>query len=559
MAILLFVVTIWVLDVSVIASTVDDDTRLVTTPPITYTPTIEEDDFAEDEEYRIAKSNSDTTMASCIERLPVATIPLFDSLDERMYNYTDNLMDRFPNLDYTDEFDGENLRNITTTIQDLVAIGDATGSSGVITRVIRRTAWMRKWVWTMVSMMEYMVRRPNLTIAESARILISMAPSMHAFLYSLFMLKLDFPDLFFGFQNIVHTVVKYNPLYMGGDPVWYLRLVPELSGPHGNPSVSLISLPLDIPDVDLLDTRWGGFLEQIRSRPDRLVRRIHELIGSPMFATSAARPAFTHASPIIGSLGLAMYTVRYFREFEPSIFSQLVAAGLLDLKPSGFEARLSNMITTLTRFRHLMTVRSIWELFGQSITNPRILLKHIIPIDHASHKYMSTSSDDFVETVSVVLEDSIMETLISISRLSKFALAGRLLLNGDDFETLIEYFYADVFDPRNKVFKQVATGVYRPSEIASEQPEILIGVGRILGITFKIGNPEDVIGRYLGRPSRTSLNNGTTLNPLFFESTHIRKGFYDVILENTIESMFPLPGVGIISALDILSRQTFVL
>jgi len=523
--------------------------RYVDTPAITYTTTMQEDTFAEDEEARFdleLSTDSESVFAAIADRIPVVCIPFLDQLADLVDRHADRVLE-FPRLVYSDELDGELLRNITLNIRFLVEVG---GSNRLyVSRLVRRLGWMRKWAWTIVVIMEHITSRSGLTFRESELLLVSVAPTMHAFVHALFHLGIDFPDFFLGFQNVISTVTKFHPIYtLDDDSTWYIRLTPEFR--TGMPTMDFLSVyPLDVPDMEFFVTEWGeDFFAQILHDRRCLVQHIHRLLLSPILSR-AYRPSRFEALSLIEPLALTMHTLRYLKEFRPEYYQELIMAGLLDMKLNRAEIPLTRIIQIATLMHDHTTIRGIMEHFHRLIRDDRVLLTDIVPIDNMANRLISIRRQDQLTEIPFYEDHKLI--LISIANLTRFQLAGTIELGSLPIMNIYEALLATLFHQGNGIF-WFNRGEYYLTETAMSQPLLLVGIGRLFGLIVKHGNRFNILGRYISA-SPTS----TLLESLFFSSEEMRKGFYDVFLPNCLDTRYQ-SGYEIAKALDTLGREIFV-
>ena len=523
----------------------------VNVPAITHITTMQEDEFAEGGEIRIQieqTTDLESVFRSLVDRIPVDSVPFLDILAELVETHTDRVLAQFPRLVYSDDLDGTLLRNISANIQ---SIADTSGSNiRHVSRVVRRITWMRKWAWTIVVLMEHITRRSGLTFRESELLLVSIAPTMHAFLHALFMLEIDFPDFFLGFQNVISSVTKYHPIYTRDDTVWYIRLTPEFRNEIYT-SEPIPVFPLDVPDVEFFESQWGEeFLAEILTTPRSLVQHIHRLLNS-LILTRPFRPSRFEASALMEPLALTMHTLRYLKEFSPDYYRELVLAGLLDSKPNRAQTPLTRAMQIATLLHDHVTIRGIMEHFSNLILNDKVMLTNIVAIDNMANRLVSISSQEI--GTRLVYSTDVKETLHAISNCTRFELAGPIHLGFVPIQDLFEVLLDNVFLHANGIFT-FSHNHYQLTESALTRSSLVLGIGRLFGLIVKSGNPLNMLGRYITIASPSS----TVFETFFFSSETLRRGFHDVILENSIESIYQY-GSQIVTALDILSREFFVL
>ena len=517
--------------------------RLSDVPPIVHIVTMVEEEYAQLEEGRVEeeiRSGSDDFLSEALDRLPTRLVVYFDTLATVIDDYADRIFEQFPNVEYDEQVDGVALRNISATVSILAKNRSHTT---LISQIVRRMGWMRKWTRTIVSMMEYIVKRPFLSMSQTEIVLISLAPTMHAFMHALFHLEIDFPNLFNGFQSLVSNVSKHHPMYVE-DPVWFLRIGREFG--IGQYPV-FRSIPTFVSDAEFFENAWGDEFGTFRSNPRLLVAKTHAFINDPIFLQRLL-PWISAIPQVVDSLASVLFTIQYFREHEPEVFDRLLALGLVDLKIQSVDKILRRIITMASLVKHFSTVRGVVEIFGHLILDDDARLEQITAVGHLANRLvpMSQSDNSFhmqsKETVALMLEE--------LGGITKFNLAGYIFLDAISIESLFDEMLMDVFDPDNGVFEVTPSGLYAPRTSSSTA---LVGVGRLLGLVFKSGNHDNILQTYVfvirGSPP------AGIFQTLFFGSQDIRTGFYDVILENTVESVYP-DSLSFVHVLELLSINT---
>ena len=526
--------------------------RFIDIPPITRTTTLDEDEFAEGEEAFFelgTNSENDQPLLALLDDLPIPCVTFLDELSLLVDNHSDRILQHFPRLVYSEEIDGEVLRNISANIHSLV---DASGSHRItVSRIVRGLGWMRKWAWTMVVVMEHIASRTGLSMKESELLLISIAPSMHAFLHALFYLEIDFPDLFFGFQNIIMSVGQYHPLYIEDDPVWFIRLTPEFRTDMST-NRPLVKMPVGVPDLDFLQMEWGDDrFEELLVDPHVLVREVSQVFRCPIL-NRPFRPSYSESVTVMERVSLVMYTLAYFREVDAEYYQQLVLAGLLDFKLDRIQQPLSRIIQMASLMHDYATIRFLIEIFGDMITDKKALLFLITPIDNMANRFVRIRRDQH-ETLFPFFPE-IQDTLTTIANLTRFQLAGYIQFGSVPLTLIFEPLMENLFSSTSGIF-WYNNGQYLLTEHTRTQPLLLIGIGRLLGLIVKFGNPGNILSQFIGSSSSPL---SSVQESLFFSSEGMRQGFYDVIIQDTFEGVFKV-AYNIIENLEFLGREVFVL
>ena len=505
---------------------IDASTRMITVPPIFSTVTRFEDFECsrstsmyaeimfhdEDPEYfsLCQPPPRDDVDASLLEPVFVSTGPL-------VFNITDRIISSFPLLVFNSSSDGLVLRQLVSAAR---AIQRAAIDQPAILLAVHQSDWMRQYAWCIRTMVDHWANSPNLSFKDTERYLSSIAPWMHAFLHALFIMKIQFQNVFddCASWDIVNAIVRYHPKYTKDDGVWYIRSSRQWT------QITRPPLIFDSPDEDYISSLWEGVPE-------------HPLNAS-MTALMSSAPGFSifYDQHLIS---VAFLTLKFLGPYSLHIpLEEANIESINDYVGTDFSAALSSRIAFATVFGYIVTPSNL-----MSLVTPISTSNTYVPIRLNFHK-----------TVMLIPRDTLaLSTIYQVSKLTKYHLAGKVefeLIDGgestsltDGLEGFFEDVLEDIFHTQSGFFERGNNSVYRRSiESSGEYPledflsysQISTSIGRIFGLVFKFDDSRPLLARYI-RPEK---NNSTVYETLFFSSFYIRNGFYDVYHDNMIETLF---------------------
>ena len=472
------------------------------------------------------------------EYFPFAQPPPRDDVDESMNapeyvsferitsQIVETVMDRFPYLVYNETHDGVLLREFIHSVRQIAWISIT--HAPAIVFAVHQSDSMRKFAWSVRAMVDH-VAMSSTTFKETERLLVSIAPWMHAFLHAFFILQIHFPGLIEDnhSQDVIYALVKYHPLYTNDDGVWYIRTTPPWNS--GDPP--RIPLVIDRPDGEF----WG---DRIPSET-ALASLLPSSDLSSLYAYDTIRGSFLTWKSFHDSTG---WPSIHLVPSQIEIFNDYVETNYL----AALHGRLA-----------------IAEMFS-SIISPKNILSVISPYSTAN-AYMEMRLGNHRRVVTINRSNMSMSTIYVVSQYSKYDLAGRIEFGFVDESDVretpkpypggMERFYEDlmeeIFDITSGYFELVGEdGSYRrtttsgPLGVFLSPRQVSVAIGRIIGLILLDDNPGNILTRFL-----TVRPNSSIIDCFFFESYHIRAGFYDVYHSNMLERMFHNNGTRLLEAL----------
>ena len=433
-----------------------------------------------------------------------STRSVLDDLDEKFNLVSDRINDKFPRIFYVDHVDGELLRSI---IADIFVLDK---SSSHLMYTIFASKSFRKFAWTVSMALDFLLNK-EIGFRESEKIIISIAPYLHAFSRILFILEFDSPTLFQPPAGFLECITQFHPIYTNDDGVWYVRQV--------------ISNRIEVPRLFFVTTR--GDLEMMWSDldyPQTLIDPLSllEVLRSSItvsFLLSSTNPIFE----------LVLTTIKFFSEFDRPTYTQLVDAGLfripidveIFIRESPDMAEIGHSILQRLPREYPTTIDRIKTIKSASSINFRIPIK----------------TRDQTKIIRLNQTSLITDFLAEISNMSRFDLAGTLVLDPPiDRQTLVTELLSGMFES-HFVGSTLKENVTR---------HVARAIGRTIGLIIIMGNPGRVLKRYINQDSEN------VFQSLFFSSREIQRGFFDVF-----QSFHFTTTSSLLEALDLMSENRY--
>lgn len=462
--------------------------------------------------------------------------PDYGYISPRIDLITDRIISNFPQLVYDEQRDGELLRDVVSAA---VRIGSNSIEVPGIELAVHQSDSMRKWAYCVRMMIDH-ISLSAFSPIEYQRILASFAPWMHAFLKSMFFMGIHFDNLLEDNSSldIVHSIAKFHPKYTLDDGLWYIQYTEKWN-------TLRTPIQLDDSDIDYIYSLTNDMDEDI----DAATSRPQQSPDNPLAAL------LTHQMDTFGDyakIELAYHAVKYTR----TCWMENIC-----LSPTSEQIDYLNEFVSTNYYHALRSRFAISDIFGQFL-EPHDLLNVLTPIS-VSNIHVRLRSGMHTKRMTVNLCNLAMSTIYSLSFLTKYDLAGMIGFDyvdnsGEDCETtsppvdMYESLLEEIFHIRSGFFETDESGnVFRTNSAASLDQflhpyDVSRNIGRVIGLAVKLRPLTAVsLTRFMSpvSPSRT------VLESFFFNSTHIRSGFYDVYIDNMLETLFHNNGTRLFEAL----------
>ena len=488
--------------------------RSLSLPPIIIRPTPEESAFATIDTLSYVNDNNALRDSVAIEILPQAIVDLIKILEHGAEQIVTQSASMFPRLVYNEEIEGMIYRNVTMTSDELKqTIGEGSHTLRLVGSALRASRKFRKWAWYLNMMMQQL---PSFPIDKAELIVISMTPMTHAFTSICADLHLDFPSLFSGLEWVLYRMVTQHPLYDEKIDVWRIRMNLDTTTsplfPLHSPmdweyiedfvwNVNAVSRdPTDL--MMLLLTSIRGVLDEVKS-PVRIFGQ-----GLVYFRKKTAK-----LQRIIKS---TIYSMRYLDEFEPS-----------KRYPWRFAMMNPLDINAIVRFIHVHRNSMVNCDFAMIESLASVFKRHL---DIRLKMFMPSNS--------IVLRKALCPVLRIETGMNLTLFVDQILA----FDTHDLFFlkFAATRDLHNtlQLFSQPLPGAIlaRDQEgdtrLVNFNTRTEVTLGRTIALLLRARQWESV------RSILPHASNSTVLETVFFGSSHVRKGFYDLFPLGYVERMF---------------------
>ena len=412
---------------------------------------------------------------------PFAQPPRRDDVDDSMLEpeYMDfigstnlvvsSIIDRFPKLVYNETSDGNILRQFVQAARTIRRI--SVYSPGIVLAVHQSDS-MRQFAWAIRMMFDHIIVASS-SFKQTERLLVSMSPWLHAFLHALFLIETHYDRLLddVASWDIINAIVKYHPLYTGGDGVWYVRTTKRWDLVLSRPP-----LAIDGPDHDHILSLWDN--------RDPLEASIRAFITSDDFESLYD----------FAQLSSAYLTLNYFRE------ASNVSLHGLNLNQSDLLLLDEYVQTNYYAALHGRVV--VADIFSDCLSPENLL--HVVSAYATANNYLSMRSGNHRRVLTINKSQMAVSTIYILSAYSKYDLAGEIeflfIDHSDVRETPRPYpggtwaFHEDlldeIFDIRSGFFERSAIGSYTRTDSAGPLAlfltpfEVSVAIGRILASYF---------------------------------------------------------------------------
>jgi len=476
-----------------------------------------------------------------------------------------HFVNQWPKILYSDSIEGEMYREVDGYVGGVISAvesveGPKMGYMNIIRSTIRQSGEFRKWAWTNTMIMEYVCNNQVMSGRQVGLLLTSVASFVHLFNSAMFHLGIHYTELFMEFEKFVDTIVGYSPLYMGavGASTWYLRLGPEF--------VDALDVPSPRLELDEISRENVEFLLQDEEIPEDAILTVLDM--SLQHISSQATNISDHHSVRI--MALMFHVIRFYHdeEYEERFLAiQGALSRICDRHADLLNHVIANATTILPIWILRQTVGNILRFCNEYMMSESVLSNVQTWASASRHvpiRPLDNRIQIFLRGPPTENKDFLVQTLDHFSTLSIQDLAGEINVsvyaNPDGstgpFPGGIGAFYSlilgKIFDHNNGYFRAVLlSGTrkgpprriptirvirlshYTPTNI--KIPEHYRAIGRIIAMTLRAGNPENVLDPYIRSPSATASVN----DALFFNSNHnIKRGFYDIFHYNTFRNLF---------------------
>ena len=428
---------------------------------------------------------------------------------------------------YEESIDGSLLRNFTQLSRDIAETSERGLFFG---RFVRNSESMRRLARYIQHQLHYLASRP---MHETELVASSMAPWLHAFLYSLNQMDILYPLYWDQNGYALKILVRYHPKYTlgtgyhSGDGVWYILLDSHFASPGSLESYFERNVGVlweDVEDFflahgDSIPPRNASFLlQEIEYELDRYLK------GQTLDVVQDASTRierYTYALEVMHRTEKELDLV-----VDPGFMWSIVAFTRNEQRGNARE--------------NTVTVESLKRIFSPYFSPSEkvetlTLLPYYLPLVRAidlnitltltHHTGTGFRLDEVVKDILALTNDKMFLTFDWMTR--EDDAAGVL-----DTETLI-YEIMDLFiSPGADTFDPFAGDLL--DDINDHYRDIQIALGRFMGMLFSMGYVDCIVGRYIvGRGPLT-----TIFETVFFNSRFVRQGFYDVYLYGTLEQSF---------------------
>ena len=563
-------------------------TRYLSEDSIPFTPVFDDDEYFEgtigEHEYRsaierderdISETESDDSEYSdedYVEQMNESfpdLVPFYEHLESTLDDMVDNrILARFPRLVYIHEIDRPLLQSVSRSARQIKElVSENSNMKEILHACMRHSLSIRKFFWSISIMMEYLVGTPGMSFKDTQIALIAFTPYIHLLTHLSAHLDFIIPRYFSGYQNVIASIVKYDPRYLVRG-VWMIKLGPEFV------DRDVLDLSIDIPTADFIETLADDYLEgeDILDVFNESLRYVSEKERS-------------QSDPVVRKIAVIIYILRYYGEFDNESVFKLMKQRL-QLICNRHEEWINSIALTENVFPssvHKLTIAGLLSLCKDSILSltsfsylhtMAAIAYERVPIrsrDNRRHLWI-----DISQGAATRQEDLLRNSLQRFASLDKYHLAGEVRLSftmardrtGSYPGGLAAYYkdiLAAIFRPESGLFsrRETHTPISRFSREGRRsrplrlRPRIIrtfrytaripstqgatddyIAIGRIIGCILRDGNPNSVLDKYFRHNMGQSEPPRSVLSGFFFGSEYIRRGFYDLFLHGGIERIF---------------------
>ena len=448
----------------------------------------------------------------------------------------------FPRFFYAEEIDGALYRELVT-LADAVKLamnrGDSDQCLVSVIKFLHRSRWIKHFAVQMASLVRYVAQ---LSLVEMEIAMISIAPTMHAYLYVCSHLDIDYFNSL-DWYWLLPLLSRYHPLYTT-EPDKLLWTVPTLTD---------ISVPVSIqigPDID-----WGHFRELVwntNQHPapgssnnleffaNSFLSCITELVALKS-QLDAGDDVQEELETNVLHLHRLAYTLRFLNretefltcELHPNVLSAVAA---IMAARSGSEFFLDHFaMTTLLRLTRSHLGR-LW-----SFSQPRF---STLPPYWGSQPLNVTYLPSGLPRLSEIVNGF---TAVEPFRLHHDGAFGWIVMGSSPPKTLTDL-YSDflavliakpAFVRNTALPGQPFVAARYLQHLTDKQFRTHLiyhrALGRLIGSCLRDPKLRHLLAPYWITSSEPS----TILETIFFGSHHVRRGVYDILPYGALEEMFP--------------------
>ena len=441
-------------------------------------------------------------------------MPELDSLAATVDSVNRRMLESFPHMVLDIQIDGNLLTQFVEQADRLAKELSLSYRATEIRSLTYQSLWFQKLTWKIFVMFDHIVVSGK-PIQDIELLMIAFAPFVHAYMHASFLLELHHPKLLMSRTtwDIIHSLVKYHPIYTMEDGVWYLPVHPAWF------LLSWVPTREPIP-VDSADTEHA--LSIMDSIPDIRVNHTSSRIIVNW------EPAMNHSQDervYRDSVEQVHYAIRVMREhYGPSF----VTINILNderqsiLQQPDQVSRLS--IAAVDIINESVPVNILLnQVMWMTSSGAEVIRKRIrgVWILIRSSDYMKDSLDQIADTDVFFLQ---MQFNIRVD--------GQIVPLNEWIRHVLKNFF-----------------LYRVvQDDMGDSRSVLVAFGRIIALAILHRSGLDVLFQLISRQS--ALGDTPTIDEtIFFNSHYIRSGFYDIYHEGMLESLFRNNGNRLIEAL----------
>ena len=472
------------------------------------------------------------------------TISARSRISRRFFNLieqiTKRIHSRFPRLVYVEEHDAPILRALVTMARKISGL---VKMSPAIEVNLYREPKIIEWKWSIQMITDY-IKLASVSFLETERILISVAPFVHAFLHVAYYLDIASGDELqkcIDF-DVLTTIVKYHPLYTQEDEddgVWYIRFPKRVDLSSTLQTLGPISF-VTAPELCDLEEYWGPQVYDLNF-PETLFRSLSRYVGN--MTVDPETKGWLKQTLITLKLfsEKRMVKVHWIHQIQTDAIDRLASQTLFQKHYEGNQSELLRLMMMLRERLHLT-----------------VQLRLLVPLSYMN-SYIARAPNVCALMRRPIL--SFEDKLECISGANKFQLTWQLQLfrtkinspkpyqmlpigMGNFYKTLLE----DTFDPARGIFLPVVMSADEhrrfvlnrtrdnDEAFASTNRRLRVFVGRLMALTLR-----EEFGAYLMDylPKKSASDyQQTIMETIFFNSWYIRSGFYDVYHEGMLERIY---------------------
>ena len=461
--------------------------------------------------------------SSCAEPL----LTLLNQLEHVADRFASRIIEFNYRYIYEESIDGPLLRNFTQLSRDIADTGECRWFCCLPEhrKHVRYSESMRRLGRYIQHQLHYLASRP---MHETELVASSMAPWLHAFLYSLHQMGILYPQFLVDYGYALQILVRYHPQYTSDDGVWYILLDSQFWFSFSNESYFKRNENSSWEDVEDL------FFANNDVVPPRNASLLLTLLAYELglYFDDANAGDFAYIAKRIERIVYALEIIHISGEEG------------IDLPID--DAAMSH-ITSIIRYEHPhqsrvnhVTTQSLQRVFSRYLTlveKAEILipLPNYLPcvreidLDHnftlRYHPGTGYLLDEIVHDLLALSHDDMFLTLQL-----KMGWTNRTEI--PDARTLITQILdlflspiADTFDPFAGDWLDDINDHYR---------DIQIALGRFIALLMTMDCTDSIVGRYIVGKGPSS----TIFETVFFNSRFVKQGFYDLFLGGTLETIF---------------------